>query len=119
MSKKEFYYKQFSSAYKIVIFQTIQFSISTQFSSILPIHRTLSGATTSGQSGLSSVINEGVLHLPQSSCITGTNLTIRLYSVISRKLFMWWGLNFCREGIGVFFGSSQFGNSFHDNEKSS
>ena len=31
---------------KTVIFQTIQFSISTQFSSIWPIDRILSGATT-------------------------------------------------------------------------
>ena len=36
---------------KTVLFQTIQFSVSTQFSSIWPINRTLSGATTSGQSG--------------------------------------------------------------------
>ena len=31
---------------KIVLFQVIQFSISTQFSSIQPIDRTQSGATT-------------------------------------------------------------------------
>ena len=36
---------------KTVLFQTIQFSISIQFSSIRPIDRTLSGATTPGQSG--------------------------------------------------------------------
>ena len=35
---------------KTVLFQAIQFSISTQFSSIWPIDRTLSGATTPGQS---------------------------------------------------------------------
>ena len=35
---------------KTVLFQTIQFSIGMQFSSIWPIDRTLSGATTLGQS---------------------------------------------------------------------
>ena len=35
---------------KTVLIQTIQFSISTQFSSIWPIDRILSGATTQGQS---------------------------------------------------------------------
>ena len=51
--------------------QTIQFSISTQFSSIWPIDRTLSNATTTGQSGPGSDGHEGVLHIPQSSSITG------------------------------------------------
>ena len=40
-----------------------------QFSFIYPIDRTLSGATTSGQSGLGSDGNKGVLHIPQSSRI--------------------------------------------------
>ena len=54
---KQFYFKQFSLAWirslqvKIVLFQTIQFSISTQFSSIWPTDKALSGATTPGQSG--------------------------------------------------------------------
>ena len=34
-----------------VLFKTTQFSISTQFNSIRPINRTLSDATTPGQSG--------------------------------------------------------------------
>ena len=55
---------------KTVQFHTIQFSISTQFSSIWPIDRTWSGATTPGQSGPGSNGNEGVLHIPQSSSIT-------------------------------------------------
>ena len=54
-----------------MLFQTIQFS--TQFSSIWPIDRTLSGATTLGQSGPGSDYNEGVLHSPQNSSITGTS----------------------------------------------
>ena len=43
-----------------------------QFSSIWPIDKTLSSATTLGQSGPRSNGNEGVLHIPQSSSITGT-----------------------------------------------
>ena len=44
--------------------QKIQLSISTQFSSIWPIDRALSGATTQGQSELGSDGNEGVLRIP-------------------------------------------------------
>ena len=58
---------------KIVLFQTIQFSISTEFSSIWSIDRTLSGTTTLGLSGPGSDGNEGVLRIPQSSSITGTS----------------------------------------------
>ena len=56
---------------KTVLFQTIQFSINTQFSSIWPIDRTLLGATTPGQSEPESYGKEGVLCIPQSSSITG------------------------------------------------
>ena len=56
---------------KTVLPQTIQFSISTQLSSIWPIDRTLSGATTLGQSGPGGEGNEEVLRIPQSSSITG------------------------------------------------
>ena len=56
-----------------VLIQTIQFSISTQFSSIWLIDRTLSGVTTPGYSGPESDGNEGVFHIPQSSSITGTS----------------------------------------------
>ena len=44
-----------------------------QFSSIWPIDRTLSGATTPGQSEPGSNGNERVLHIPQSSSIIGTS----------------------------------------------
>ena len=54
---------------KIVLFQTIQFSVITQFSSIWPIDRTISSATTPGQSGPGSDGNEEVLCIPQSSSI--------------------------------------------------
>ena len=49
---------------KTVLFQTIQFSVSTQFSSIFG--STLSGTTTPGKSGPGSDGNEGVLRIPQN-----------------------------------------------------
>ena len=58
---------------KTVLFQTIQFTISTQFSYIRPIDRILAGATTQSQSGPRSDGNEGVLHIPQNSSISGTS----------------------------------------------
>ena len=51
-------------------FQTIQFRICSQFSSIWHIDRTLSGASTPGQSGPRSDGNEGVLCILQSTEIT-------------------------------------------------
>ena len=48
---------------KTVQFQADQFSIDMQFCSICPITRTLSGATTLGQSGTGSNGNERVLHI--------------------------------------------------------
>ena len=81
---KHFYFKQFSLALvrslnvKKVLFQVIQLSISTQFSSIWPIDKTLSGATTLGLSGPGRDVNEGVLRIPQSSSITGTSPSVCL-----------------------------------------
>ena len=66
---------------KTVLFQTVQFCISTQFSSIWPIGETLSGAAPLGQSGPGSDGNEGVLRIPQSSTsITGASVSDRLVS---------------------------------------
>ena len=47
---------------KTVLFQTIQFRMSTQFNSIKPIDGTLSNATTMCQSGTGSNDSEGLLH---------------------------------------------------------
>ena len=70
-----------------VLIQTIHFSVSTQFkyqnnslssnlvshiSSIWPIDRTLLGTTTPGHSWPGSDGNDGGIHIPQSSSITGT-----------------------------------------------
>ena len=67
---KQFYFKQFNLALvrrlnvKKVLFQIIQFSISTQFISIWPLDRALSGATTPGESGPGNDGNEGVFRIP-------------------------------------------------------
>ena len=58
-----------------VLFQTIQFSTSLQFNFIWPIDRTLLGATTTGSDG-----NEGVLRNPQSSSITRPSSSHCLFS---------------------------------------
>ena len=71
---------------KIVSYQIIQFSISTQFSSIRPIDTTLSGATTPDQSGPGSDDNEELLRIPQSSSITGTSLSDCLVSYAGHSL---------------------------------
>ena len=54
-----------------VLFPTILFSISTQFSSFWPIDKILSGVTILGQSGPGSDGNKGALCIPQSSSIIG------------------------------------------------
>ena len=61
-------------------FQTIQFNISTLFSSICPIDRTLIGALTSDQNRPRSDDNKVVLHIPQSSSITEASLSDCLVS---------------------------------------
>ena len=67
---------------KTVQCPTIQFNISTQFNSFWSIDRTLSGATTLGQSGPGSDDNEDVLRIPQSPGITGTSPTDRFVSYL-------------------------------------
>ena len=93
---------------KTVVFQTTQFSISTRFSSIRPINKILSGATTLGQSGPGSDGNEGVLRIPQSS-MNYCNLTIRSFRVICRTLVervlpLW------RDVVSVFCSPNQLSN---------
>ena len=92
---------------KIDLFHTVQFNISTQFSSISSINKTLSGATTPGHSGSGNDGNEGVLRIPQSSSTTLTSLSDRLVSypvcslwgsyssaeVQSAKIYSYVGLN--------------------------
>ena len=51
----------------------IFFSISTQFSSIWSIDKTISSATIPGQSGAGTDVNEGLIYIRQSSRITGAS----------------------------------------------
>ena len=93
---------------KAVLFQAIQFNISMQFSYICPKDRTLSGATTPGQSGLGTADNEGVLSIPQSSSITETTPSDFLESYTGRSLVS--VLPFYREAVSVFCCPSRLGN---------
>ena len=77
-----------------------------QFSSIQPIDRVLSGATTLGQSGPGNDSNEGVLCIPQSSSITGTSPSDCLVSY-TRTLIEGGVLPLCRETVGVFYSPSR------------
>ena len=56
-----------------LLFQTIKFNISMQFSFIWLIDTTLSSASTLGQSGPGSDANKGVLLISQSSSTHGTS----------------------------------------------
>ena len=56
---------------KTVLFRTIQFSISSLFSSIWPIDSTLSGGASPGQNEPGSDGNKGVPYVTQSSIIIG------------------------------------------------
>ena len=91
-----------------VLFQIIQFSISTQFSSIWLIDWTLSGATTPGPSGPGNDVNEGVLRIPQSSSISGTSPSDCLVSYPGPS-FGVCGVLLCREAAVVLYSPSPLG----------
>ena len=69
---KTFLFQAIQLSQKVLI-QTIQFNISMQLVWFNPYIGPLSGATTPGQSGPGSNVNEGMLCIPQSSNITGTS----------------------------------------------
>ena len=118
---KDFYFKQFNLAQmrrsnvKTVLFQTTQFSISTQFSTIWLIGRTLSSAMTPDQSDG----NEGVHRIPQRFSIIWTSpsdflvsytghslralLSAEMQSVFSIAQADWFGF-FIFNGISIFVG---------------
>ena len=99
---------------KTVLFQIIQLSISTLFSSIWPIDRVRSDATTLGQSGPGSDGNEGVFRFPKNSSITGTSPSDCL---VSYQDIYWGGgiLPLCRDAVGVFYSPSWLGKPSTDN----
>ena len=77
-------------------------------SSIWPIDRTLSSATTLSQSRLGSNGNEEVFHILQSSSITGASPLDCLVSYAGHSL----GrrvLPLCRDAVGVFYSPSRLG----------
>ena len=73
---------------KTVLFQAIQFSIKTQFSSVWLIDRTLSVPTSLSQSWPGSHGNKGILWILQSSSITRTSPSDCLVSYQDSR---WWG----------------------------
>ena len=92
---------------KAFLFQTIQLSIRTLFSSIWPRDRTLSGASTPGQIGPCSDGNEQLLRISQSSSITGTSTSNCLVSLSGHS-----GsevLPLCRKAVSVFHSPNQLG----------
>ena len=95
----------------MILFQAIPFSISTQFSSIWPIDRTVSGATTPGQSGTGSNDNEGALPITQSSGITGTSPSDCLGSYPGHLLEVGGVIPLCIEAVGVFYSHSLLDNN--------
>ena len=94
---------------KTVLFQAIQFSISTLFSSIWPIDITLSDTTIPDKNGAGSDFNKGV---PLKLCITRASPTDCLVSY-QDTLWDGWVLPLCRDAVGVFYGPSQLGHRGH------
>ena len=78
-----------------------------QFNSIWPIDRTLSGATTPGQSGPGNDGNKGVLCILQSSNITGTSPSDCF--VLYPGHLLDGVLPLCRDAVSVFYSPSQLG----------
>ena len=69
-----------------VLFQTIQFIISMQLVLLDPLIMTLSGATIPSHGGPGCNVNEGVLRIPQNSCITGASQSDCLASYLGHPL---------------------------------
>ena len=75
------------------------------YNSNLTIDRALYGSTISSQSGPGSHGNYVVLHILQSSSITGTSPSDYLGSYSGHSFG--WVLPLCREAVGVFYSSSR------------
>ena len=96
---------------KTLPFQTVQFSRSTQFTSIWPIDRTLSDATTASKSGTGSDGNEEVLYILQSFSITGSSPSHCFVSYPGHSL-VGGVLNLCRDAISIFYSPSWLENLY-------
>ena len=84
--QKHFFSKLRIQFNQTVLIQVFQLRISTLFSSIWSIDRTLSGAIAPGQSEPGSDGNEGVLYIPQSSSNTRTSQSDCLVSYLGHLL---------------------------------
>ena len=82
-------------------------------SSIWPIDRILSGATTPDYSGPESDGNEGVLRIPQSYSITGTSPLDCLVSYPGHSL-QGESYFFYIDAVGVFYSSSRLCKNYDD-----
>ena len=91
-----------------VLIQMIQFSISMQLVLFNPKIGPFSGATILGQSGPGSNGNEGVLRIPQSSCITLTSPSNCFVSYPG--LSLWGVIPLCKDAVGVFYSPSRWDN---------
>ena len=83
----------------------LQSGLKLLFSSIWPIHRTISGATAPGLSGPGSDGNEGVLRILQSSSVTRTSSSDCLVSYTGHSLGE--VLPLCREAVSDFYSPSR------------
>ena len=90
-----------------ILFQTILFSISRQFSSIWSIDMTQTGATTLGYSGPWSDGIKRVLRIPQKLQYYWT-LNIVSFGIINRTL-VGGVLTLCRDALGVLYSSRRLG----------
>ena len=80
-----------------------------KFSFLWPIDMTLSDANTPDQNAPGSDGNEGLLHISQSSSITGTSPSDCLMSYLGHSLVGGGILPLCREAVGAFYSPSQLG----------
>ena len=111
---QSFVYKHLND--QTVLFLAIKFSRAHLFalslnveSPIWPIDRTLSGATTPGQSEPWSNGNKEGLHIPQSSYMTGTSPSDCLMPCPGHSLLWGGALPLCRDAVSVFYSPSKLG----------
>ena len=82
-------------------------------SSISPLDRTRSGATTLGQSRPGSIGNKVVLHIPESSK-TRASASDCFMSKTGHSLVGGVVLTLCRDVVGVFYNPSRLGHSIYE-----
>ena len=93
------------SSYSVYTNNSVKYKYG--ISSIKPIDRALSGATTLDQSGTGSNGNEGVLRMPKSPSITWTSLSD--CQMQDTHLVMVGVLPLCRSPVSVFYKPSRRG----------